>query len=121
MAITAIGVLLVAYLGLITLRGFGPGLPVTWSVFGEAFVFAIVLGIINAIVKPVAQLLALPVSILTLGVFALLVNLAMFYLAAAILPTVTLNGGFWLTALAAIIVSLFGGFAGGMSARSERG
>lgn len=119
-AITALGVLLVAYLGLITLAGFGPGVPVTWSVFGEAFVFALVLGIVNAVVKPIAQVLALPVTILTLGLFALLVNLAMFYVAAWLIPAVSLNGGFWLTAAAAVIVSVFSGFAGGMARRDDR-
>lgn len=120
-AITALGVLLVAYLGLVNLTHFGPGLPLTWSVFWGAFLFALVLGLVNAIVKPVAQLLALPISILTLGIFSMLVNLAMFYLAAAILPSVTLDGGFWLTALAAIIVAFFNGLAGGSSRRDERG
>ena len=120
MAITAVGVLVVAYLGLIQLAGFGPGLPVTWSVFGTAFLFAIVLGLVNAIIKPVVQLLALPISILTLGIFSLIVNLGMFYLAAAFIPGVTADSGFWLTAAAAIIVAVFSGFAGGLTKNERR-
>lgn len=121
MAITAVGVLVVAYLGLIHVTGFGPGLPVTLSVFWTAFLFALVLGLVNAVIKPVVQLLALPISILTLGLFALLVNLGMFYLAAAILPGVTADSGFWLTGAAAIIVAVFSGLAGGLTKRDVRG
>ena len=119
-AVTALGVLVVAYLGLINLSGFGPGQAVTWSVFGQAFLFAVVLGLVNAVIKPIAQVLALPISIITLGLFALLVNLGMFYLAAAIIPAVTLDGGFWLTAAAAIIVAVFNGVASGLTKRDGR-
>lgn len=120
MAITAVGVLVVAYLGLIKLTGFGPGLPITWSVFGTAFLFAIVLGIVNAVIKPVVKLLTLPISIVTLGLFSLLVNLGMFYLAAAVIPGVTADSGFWLTAAAAIVVAVFSGVAGGLTKRDDR-
>jgi putative membrane protein len=121
MSITAVGVLAVAYLGLITLSGFGPGLPVTWAAFGAAFLFAIVLGIVNAVVKPIVKLLTLPISIVTLGLFSLLVNLGMFYLAAAIIPAVKVDGGFWLTAAAAIIVAIFSGIADALTKHSDRG
>ena len=120
MAITAVGVLVVAYLGLIKLAGFGPGLPLTWSAFGTAFLFAIVLGLVNAVIKPIVQLLALPISILTLGLFSLLVNLGMFYLAAAFIPGVTADSGFWLTGAAAIVVAVFSGFAGGVTKNERR-
>lgn len=114
-AISACGVLLVAYLGLIKVADFGPGSPVTWSAFGIAALFALVLGVVNAIVKPIVQLLALPLTILTLGLFSLLVNLGMFYLAAAITPWVQLTAGFWLTAVAAIIVALVNGVASSLT------
>jgi putative membrane protein len=120
-AITAIGVLLVAYLGLITVAGFGPGLPVTWSVFFTACIFAVVLGLVNAIVRPVVKVLTLPISIITLGLFSLLVNLGMFYLAAAVIPAgIQTDHGFWLTALAAIIVAVFSGVAGALTGHGRR-
>lgn len=120
MAITAVGVLFVAYLGLITLVGFGPGSALTWSAFGTAFLFAIVLGLVNGIVKPIVKLLTLPITIITLGLFALLVNLGMFYLAAAVIPGIRVDGGFWLTAAAAIIVAVFSGIADGLTGRESR-
>lgn len=45
-------------------------------------VFAIVLGVLNALVRPVLQLIALPLSCLTFGLAALLINALVFYLAA---------------------------------------
>jgi putative membrane protein len=119
-AITAIGVLVVAYLGLITVTGFGRGLAVTWPVFVTAFVFAVVLGLVNAIIRPVVKVLTLPISILTLGLFSLLVNLGMFYLAAAFIPGIGTDRGFWLTALAAVIVAVFSGVAGSLTKRNGR-
>lgn len=109
-AITAVGVLVVTYLGLISVQDVGLGQVFEWSTFLVAFVFAVVLGLVNAVIKPIAFLLTLPLTILTLGLFSLLVNLAMFYLAAAFTPINTT--GFWSTALAAIVVALFSGVAG---------
>ena len=116
-AITAVGVLVVTYLGLISIQGVGPGQVFEWSTFLVAFVFAVVLGLVNGVIKPIAFLLTLPLTILTLGLFSLLVNLAMFYLAAAFTPIDTT--GFWSTALAAFIVALFSGVAGSQAARDE--
>jgi putative membrane protein len=116
-AITAVGVLLVAYLGLITIQGVGAGQTLTWPAFWVAFVFAIVLGLVNAVVKPVVSLLSLPITIITLGVFSLLINLAMFYLAAALVPSIQAGQGWLSTGLAAIIVAVFSGVAGSTTKR----
>ena len=117
-AITAVGVLVVAYLGLITIQGVGPGSAFTWGAFGVACIFAIILGLVNAVIKPVVSILTLPITILTLGLFSLVVNLAMFYLAAAFTP-IRADQGFWLTALAAIVVAIFSGFAGLLTKNSR--
>jgi putative membrane protein len=118
-AITAVGVLVVAYLGLITIQGFGPGQQLTWTAFWLAFIFAIVLGLVNAVIKPIVSLLALPISIITLGLFSLVINLAMFYLAAAFTPMISASAGWLYTALAAIIVAIFSGFAGSTTKRED--
>jgi putative membrane protein len=117
-AITALGVLVVAYFGLIGIAGVGPGLPVTLHAYLTALVFAIVLGLVNAIIKPIVQVLSLPITIVTLGLFSLLVNLGMFYLAAAV-TSVRLTDGFWMTALAAVVVAMFSGVAGRMTERAS--
>jgi len=58
-----------------------PGLRV--SDFGGVVVAALVLGIVNAVLRPLVLLLTLPLTIVTLGLFALVVNAAMLYVVAA--------------------------------------
>jgi putative membrane protein len=69
------------------------------------------LGIVNAIVRPIAIVLTLPLTILTLGFFLLVVNTAMVALVAALLPGFHIYGGFWsafATALTVWITSWIG-------------
>ena len=66
---------------------------------------ALLLGIVNAVVRPVAVLLTLPFTILTLGLFLLAVNAAMLGLVAALLDGFAL-AGFGPALLASIVVSL---------------
>jgi putative membrane protein len=66
------------------------------------------LGVINAIVRPIAILLTLPITILTLGFFLLVVNAAMVALVAALLPRFHIYGGFWAAFGTALIVSITG-------------
>lgn len=67
----------------------------------------ILLGVVNAIVRPVAVILTFPFTILTLGLFLLVVNAAMLGLVALLLPHFHING-FWAAVLAALIVSITG-------------
>jgi putative membrane protein len=67
----------------------------------------IVLGIVNAIVRPIALLLTLPLTILTLGLFLLVVNAGMLGLTAWILRGFHV-ADFWAALLASIIVSVTG-------------
>ena len=53
------------------------------------------LGVINVIVRPIAIVLTLPITIVTLGFFLLVVNAGMVALVAAILPGFHIYGGFW--------------------------
>ena len=66
------------------------------------------LGIINAIVRPIAIVLTLPITILTLGFFLLVVNAGMVALVAALLPGFHIFGGFWAALGTALIVSITG-------------
>lgn len=67
---------------------------------------ALLLGIVNAIVRPVVVLLTLPLTILTLGLFLLVVNAMMLGLVAVMFEGFTL-GGFWSAIFGAIFVSFF--------------
>ena len=68
-------------------------LAVTWLLpsiqvtgFGAALVAALGLGLINTLVRPVLALLTLPLTVLTLGLFYLVLNGLLFWLASALLP-----------------------------------
>jgi putative membrane protein len=66
---------------------------------------ALLLGVVNAIVRPVVVLLTLPVTLITLGLFLLVVNAAMLGLVAAFLPGFSI-AGFWSALWAALLISL---------------
>ena len=59
---------------------------VTVKSFGSAMVAALVLGLLNALLRPLLVLLTLPVTVLTLGLFLFVINALMFYFAASLLP-----------------------------------
>jgi putative membrane protein len=84
-----------------------------------AVVFALVLCVLNATIRPVLQLIALPFSILTLGIVALLINLGVFYLAAALTGGNVQTVGFWPTVGAAIIISVFNSLAAWITERRD--
>jgi putative membrane protein len=68
-----------------------------------------VFGLVNAVIKPVARLLSLPLVILTLGLFALVVNALLFWLTAAVSSGVGAPfevTGFWSAFWGAIVVGL---------------
>ncbi len=82
---------------------FLPG--VTISDAKTAVLVALVLALLNAFVKPVLIALTLPVTILTLGLFLLIINILIIYLAAYIVPGFRVDG--WLSALLfSLIVAL---------------
>jgi putative membrane protein len=87
----------------------------------QLIVSAIVLGIVNGLVRPIAFLLTFPITVLTLGLFLLVLNAAMLGLVALIVPGFHLTG-FWTAVGAALVVSLVSWFASsviGSSGRTE--
>jgi putative membrane protein len=74
-------------------------LAVTWLLpsiqlagFGTALAAALVLGFINTLVRPVLTILTLPITLLTLGIFYLVLNGLLFWLASALLPGFQVEG-----------------------------
>ncbi|MBT9568857.1 MAG: phage holin family protein [Thiobacillus sp.] len=74
-------------------------LAVTWLLpsiqiasFGAALLAALVLGFINTLVRPVLALLTLPITVLTLGIFYLVLNGLLFWLASALIPGFAVSG-----------------------------
>lgn len=97
--LNAVALLVVAYVL--------PGIVV--ASFGSALFAALVLGLINMLVKPVLILLTLPITVVTLGLFLLVLNALMFWLAGSMLKGFQVNG-FWWAVGGAILYSLISGF-----------
>lgn len=99
----------VSALGLWAATRFVPGIRIDTA--GTLVLAGLLLGVVNAIVRPIVILLTLPLTLLTLGVFLLVVNTAMLALVAWMLPGFHLTGGFWTAFEAAIIVWVTGWLA----------
>ncbi len=73
--------------------------------FLAALVAAFLLGIVNSIIKPILVLLTLPITVLTLGLFLLVINGLMLWLVSALVKGFYVNG-FWGAVLGSILISL---------------
>jgi putative membrane protein len=62
---------------------------------GSALLAALIFGALNTFFKPVLQILTLPITLLTLGLFLFVVNALVFWLAAILVPGFRLTHGFW--------------------------
>ena len=82
---------------------------VTVSSFSTALVAAIVLGVINAILKPVILILTLPVNILTLGLFTFVINAFLILIATKIVPGFSVDGFLWALILS-LVLAVINGF-----------
>ncbi len=80
---------------------------------------AVLLGIVNAFVRPLAFILTLPITIVTLGLFLLVLNAGMVALVAWVVPGVTI-AGFWTAVGTSIIVSVVSWAATGLIGSSGR-
>ena len=80
-----------------------PGVALTG--FMAALVTALVLGLVNAVIRPLLILLTLPLNILTLGLFTLVINALLIMLAASIVPGFAVQG-FWWALLFGIVLAI---------------
>ncbi len=80
-----------------------PGIYV--SDFGSALVAALIIGLVNALVKPILIFLTLPITIVTLGLFLLVLNVLMLLIAGSITPGFRVDG-FWTALVGSILLSL---------------
>ncbi len=84
--------------------------------FGTAIVFAIVLGILNIIVKPILKILGFPLTVITLGLFSLIINAAVVYLADYFIDGMQIDTFWWaliFSILLSILTSLLSGIFSG--------
>ena len=87
---------------LLLLASYLPG--ITMSGWYAALITALVLGLVNALIKPVLVLLTLPVNILTLGLFTLVINALLFWFVATVVKGFAV-AGFWPAFWGAIVLS----------------
>jgi putative membrane protein len=94
---------LVAALALLITAYFVPGLE--FDSFISAAIAAVVLGLINAIVRPILVLLTLPLTLVTLGLFLFVINALMLWLVGFLTPGFTV-AGFLPALLGSIVLTL---------------
>jgi len=94
---------LIIMLGLFLASVLIPGVEISGT--GSFILAAALLGLVNAFVRPVAFLLTLPMTIVTLGLFLFVLNAAMFGLVASMLDNFVVTG-FWSAVFGAIVVSI---------------
>lgn len=93
--INALALILVSYLL--------PGVHV--ASFGSALIAALVLGLVNTLIKPILVVLTIPVTILTLGLFLLVINALLFWFVGSILINFQVDGFGW-ALIGAVIYSV---------------
>lgn len=95
--------MLIAMLGLFLASRIVPGVSIVGA--GTIILAAVLLGLVNAVVRPIAIALTLPFTIVTFGLFFFVINAGMFGLVAALLENFRVDG-FWSAVFGAIIVSI---------------
>jgi putative membrane protein len=80
-----------------------PGITVANA--GSAIIAAVILGLLNAIVRPVLLILTFPITVVTLGLFAFVINALLFWFAAVFVAGFAVNG-FFAALLGSVFVSL---------------
>jgi len=102
---------LITAVGLWLANAIVPGIDIEMP--GTLILAALLMGVVNALVRPIAILLTFPVTVVTLGLFLLVINAAMFGLVAAMLDNFHVSGFFsalfgWLiVSMTAIVASWF--------------
>ncbi|MDM0014321.1 phage holin family protein [Variovorax sp. J22P168] len=102
-AITALSLWVASYL----FRG------LKFETTGALVVSALLLGLANAVVRPLLILLTLPLTLLTFGLFLLVINALMILLVSALVRGFKVSG-FWTALFASIFISLLGTFIGAL-------
>ncbi len=100
----------IASLSLFVAAWLVPGIHVEGNAWGVYAVMAVILGLINAVIRPILQVLSLPIIVLTLGLFLIVINGLILWMASAIAVKLFHVGfyvdGFWSALLGALIVSI---------------
>ena len=91
---------------------------ISFSSKKSLFISALLLGLVNAVVKPIIIVLTIPLTLITFGFFLLVINALMMLLVSALVPGFRLSG-FWTAFFASIVVTIVSLFVGMMVFQSE--
>jgi len=108
--------LLVSALAVIVTSMILPGVHIDNAL--TALIVAAVLAFLNAIVKPVLVVLTIPITVVTLGIFLLVINALMILLAAKIVDGFHVDG-FWIALLFSLVLSLVSSVFNALANRNE--
>ena len=75
--------------------------------FGTAMIAALVIGLLNMLVRPILVVLTIPVTLITLGLFLVVINALMFWAGSGLVSGFVVNG-FWAALLGSLIYSALG-------------
>ncbi len=95
--------ILLGALALLVAAYFIPGIEIV-SLY-SAIIAAIILGVLNAIVRPILIILTLPITIVTLGLFMFVINASLFWFVASFIDGFSVNG-FLPALLGSLVVSI---------------
>jgi len=95
--------LLLITLTLLVVAEYVPGIVVAGLY--PAFIAAVVLGLLNTIVKPILIILTFPITVLTIGLFVFIINASLFWFAASFIEGFSV-ASFWYALLGSLIVSV---------------
>lgn len=89
------------------------------SGIGGAIVAALILGIVNAVIRPILVILSLPLEILTLGLFTLVINAVLFWFVGALHVGLTVDG-FWPAFWGALVMTIVSWILSALTAEPAR-
>lgn len=106
--------LLISALVVFGLANVLPGVSI--SGFGSAIIVSLVIGFLNAFIRPFLSLISLPINILTLGLFSFVITAIIILLASAIMGNSFHVDGFWYAMLFGLILGIVNSIVGGFLA-----
>lgn len=103
--------LLVTALLVFLLANFLPGVSVDG--YGSSIVVVIVLTLLNIFIKPILQIISIPVTILTLGLFLFVINALIIWMCSGLVSGFHIDG-FWYALLFSLVLSIVQSIVGGL-------
>src|SRR5690606_8357985 len=88
--------------------------------YGTAILVALVLAIVNVVVKPILVILTIPITILTLGLFLLVINAVIILLVDNVIGGFEVDG-FWWALLFSLVLSIFNSIFNDLAGKKKRG